>query len=223
MGKATEYLVSYGTAGALGRFVAANGDAFTRGDRVLVRSDRGQEVGSVVFVGNGHPLTLPLMPVPGELLRRLTSEDEMKLDQITEQGQEAFALARRMATDAAIPVEIVDVETIAEPLTFALHFLKFGPADLRPLVSQLSKRTNAYILLHDLTVPQEKGGCGDGGCGSGGGCGDGGCGSGGGGCSTGGGCGTCSAGSQASFEKEWDAYFAERRTEMEKRRISLPV
>lgn len=218
MGQTTEYLVSYGSAGILGRFLAADGQVYARGERVLVQSERGQEIGSVVLPGKGESLALPFVPLPGQLLRRLTVEDESRLEQMAPQGQVAFNLAREIIAKQALPVELLDVEIIAEPLTFVLHHLRFGELDWRPVVHQLSTQLDAFVLLQDLTAPQEEGGCGS--CGEGG-CGDGGCGDG--GCSTGG-CGSgCGTGSAESFAADWNAYFAERRSEMERRRISLPL
>jgi cell fate regulator YaaT (PSP1 superfamily) len=217
MAPAQEYLVSYGISGTLGRFRAEDGRTYHRNDRVLVQSERGQEVGTVVLGSNGHSLALPFFPVPGQLLRSLTPADELHLQEAALQCQRAFTLARTLAETQELPVEIVDVEAVVEPFTLILHYLQFGPCDFRPLVSQLARQFQATVLLQDLTAPQPAGGCGS--CGEG--CDSGNCGSG--GCGTGGGCGSCSAGSQEAFTQEWQAFFAERRADMERRRISLPL
>src|SRR5215471_11282516 len=113
-----EYLVNYGSSGLLGRFVGANGEIFSRGDRVLVQSERGLEAGTIVLAANGSPLQLPFLPVPGTLLRRLSVEDEQRWVDVVRDAHTAFRIARELTTELDLPIEIVDVEAVSEPATF---------------------------------------------------------------------------------------------------------
>src|SRR5881227_910602 len=125
------YLVSYGAAGTLAWFLPASLHGYRRGDRALVRSDRGLEAGTVLRADPRPPFVLDV----GQLVRPLASDDEARFASLKSRADEGFAFARRLADQLALPVEIVDVEAVPEPLIFVIHYLHFGDADLRPLVS----------------------------------------------------------------------------------------
>jgi hypothetical protein len=215
-----EYLVSYGLSGEFGRFAAPELVECAHGDRVVVKSRRGVEVGSVLCsVTAGHVRVLGAQPVR-PLLRRATGDDETQAERLQLEAESAFAEARRLTDELRLSLEIMDVELLAEPLLLVVHYLG-GPVDYRDLVHGLSTRFQARIEMLDLSAlpgdpaPDEDehgcGGCGAGGCGSGGGCAEGGCGS----CGDGG-CGT----THAPKAEDLHAHFAELRVKMAARHIA---
>jgi hypothetical protein len=181
------------------------------------------EVGTVLAVASGEgPAALPDQPV-GELIRVAVEDDERLATSVAESLASAFDAARQLAHALELPLDIIDSEVIPEPRTLILHYLGLSDFDPRPLVSSLSRRFDVTIELLDLTPPfakhvanEEAGNeicsaCGrpDGGCGEGGGCTS---------CGSGGGCGShCSAAGAETFHQDWQAYFAELRSKMEKR------
>jgi cell fate regulator YaaT (PSP1 superfamily) len=198
-----EYLVSYGSAGYFGRFRPTGLFACRRGDRVVVRTHRGVELGTVLCPATvGHAQLLGGRPA-GQLLRPASADDEHAADRLAAAGARALTAARQLSAELALPLEIIDAEWLAregeasaEPGLLVLHYLAGGPTDPRPLVSTLAKQFNVYVELADATAavldpdpPAEDLSaalsCGAGGCGS---CGTGGCGS----CGAGG-CGSCTA------------------------------
>jgi cell fate regulator YaaT (PSP1 superfamily) len=203
-----EYLVSYGSAGYVGRFQPVGAAAYRRGDRVVLHTRRGVEVGTVLSGAAGGYGDAWSDPLAGELLRPATPADEAP----GADPAEAFATARQLAADLGLAIEVIDVETVAEPPTVVLHYLGRPGADLRPFVSGLARHYAASVELLDLTAPAaEEHGCGS--CGSGG-CGSGGCGD----CGSGGGCGSgCGAGKAEEFARDWQAHFAELRARMDQR------
>lgn len=206
----SEYLVQYGVPAYVGRF--ATPDPFARGDRVIVRTPRGVEAGTVLcepaarFAGQIDPAA------GGDLLRRVTAEDDRDLDRLT-------AVVRAVAADAdrrlaGGPASVLDAEATLDPPAVILHVLAWGETDLTPTLAELSAAFGVAVRVHDTgrtpaAVAEPAGGCGKPGCGSEGGCSTGGCGTGG-GCSTGG----CSRGSVKSAD-ELTAYFADLRRQME--------
>jgi hypothetical protein len=205
------YLVRYGNAGLLGYFVSESAATnFERDARVIVRSDRGWEAGTVLR--EAEPLVLPkgINPVPGTLLGYLQSKDEARLLQLGAQANELFGLMRTALVD--LPVEIMDVEVVAEPERAVVHYLRLAALDTDLLETRLRACCPCDVLIHDLTSPEaletEASGCGD--CGSG--CSD---------KSDGQGCsgGTCGSGcgSKREFDSQWRAYFAELREKMHAR------
>jgi hypothetical protein len=180
-----EYLVTYGRSGDFGRFRTPDGP-YRRGDRVVVRTSQGLDVGSVLcqaLADHEHFLSRTLL---GEVVRPMTAEDERTARALEERGQQLFDDGRRLAQELDLPLEIVDVEVLLDGGQAVVHHVR-GECDYRPLVSRLSHRYGVTIVMNNLTLSREPpGGCGRPDCGQG----SGGCTS----CGTSGGCGTCGKG-----------------------------
>jgi cell fate regulator YaaT (PSP1 superfamily) len=207
-----EYLVSYGLAGDFGRFQSPRPLPCRRGARVVVRSYRGLEVGSVLRAATPrHAAFLPNTTV-GQLLRGLTPDDEQTLDTMRQCGRRLCERAAALADELALPLEVLDAEVLLDGQHAALHLLRRDAGDVRPFVSTLSREFALHIEIADLAhaaEEEEHHGCGREGCGrEGGGCGS---------CGTGGGCGSC--GTKAA--PDMTAYFAQLREQMESRRVGL--
>jgi hypothetical protein len=208
MNELLEYLLSYGLAGDFGRFRSARPLACRRGDRAVVRTPRGLEVGRVMRPATPrHASFLPNTSV-GQLVRLAGREDEEADERMRRRGHELFARAGRLAAQLGLPVEVLDAEVLLDGQHGVLHHVRWDDCDVRPFVSTLSREFDLHLTLTDLTGPrlpepaEEEGhGCGREGCGAGK------CGS----CASGG-CSTC--GSAAGDLK---AYFAELRAQMERR------
>ena len=194
----SEYLVSHGSSGDFGRFRPTSPATYRRGDRVVIRSPDGLELGMVLRPATeGHARYLSGTAL-GELLRQATAEDEEAICGAKERGDLLFQEGRLLAAEMGLPVEILDVEVQFDGARAVVHHLRLAECDYRPLVSTLSTKHRILIVMESLgapaAVPEEvHGGCGKAGCGQAGG--GGGCGS----CGTGGGgCGSCGSAGTAS-------------------------
>ena len=205
-----EYLLGYGRAGDFGRFRAAAPLTLRRGERAVVRTPRGLEVGRVLRpAAPGHAAFLPNTTV-GRLLRPLTPADEAAAERAAERSASLFERGRSCAAGLGLPLELLDAEVLLDGANAALHVLRLAECDVRPVVSTLSRELAVQIHLVDLAGPaaeeHDEHGCGR--CGSAGGCGS--CGS--------GGCGSCGS---AAPKEDVRAYFAGLREQMERRRVPL--
>jgi hypothetical protein len=201
------YLVAFGVSGWFDRFTASEAIELSRGDRVLLRTHRGLEPGTVLCACTlGHERFLQDHP-PGECTRRMNDEDEARAAGLAEQTNRVYDAARSLAHELGLTLDVVDVEAVFEPRSFILHH--WGtPADVRPFVSRLSKQFDAFIELMNLAgelQAEDQHGCEVCGSTEGGGCGESG------GCGTEGGCGTSK---KQMSPAEWQAYFAELRKRM---------
>lgn len=230
-------LVRFGAAGFLGYFrLAEPHTEAERGDKVVIHSARGVELGEVlrrdpIDLGSamgpsaGEPGAVSEAMNTGTVLRRATSADQVRAEVLASQCRELLACAENFCHGQDLPIVVVDAEAIWEPASFVLHLLRVGQGDERPLVAALSQQFKAPIRVHDLTAPASAeaagaahGSCGSGGCGLDG-CGSEGCGSG--GCQTG--CGSgCGTHTPVEFDQQWREYFAVLREHMERRR-PLPI
>jgi cell fate regulator YaaT (PSP1 superfamily) len=198
----TEYLVSYGSAGELGRFLAAEPLDCRRGERVVVRTQRGVEIGSVLCPSTPQHAHMLADTFVGELLRPAGPEDEAIAQGVRDRQERLFEDARRLAVELELPLEILDVEVLLDGHQVTLYYLRWAECDERPLVSALSRKYETMVALRDLALPAGASACGKPDCSSG----KGGCTS----CGTSG-CSTCGK----TLAKEVKDYFAGLRQKME--------
>jgi len=208
---ACEYLVSHGKSGAFGRFAAALPLACERGAKVVVQSQRGLELGSVLCQATARHARLLGDTSVCALLRQATPLDEATAARMELLGQTLFAEGRSLAAEMGIAVEVLDVEVLLDGQHAIVQHLSSEQSDLTPFALALAQRHPINIFLenlaiaHEAALPEEEahGGCGEPGCGraSGGGCTS---------CGTGGGCSSCGTG-----KVDMTAYFAHLRSKME--------
>jgi hypothetical protein len=204
-----EYLVSYGKSGAFGRFTAASRLTCARGDTVVVRSQRGLELGVVLCEATPRHARLLDHTFVGELVRRATAEDTAAAGRMDVLGQRLFAEGCRLATELGVAVGVLDVEVLLDGRHAVVQHLSPEHCDPTPLADALARRHEVTVLLENLATPvpaaveEEAGGCGQPGCGRahGSGCTT---------CGTGGGCSSCGSG-----KVDIAAYFAHLRSKME--------
>jgi hypothetical protein len=197
-----ELLVGHGCAALLSRCPPPESLCPSRGDRVVLRSRRGLEIGTVLAEASVSAVSA------GELLRLATADDERLAETGRERGRRLVADAERLVGERSLPISPLDAEVLLDDATAVLHVLKWGDCEVTPLVEELRRASGLAVTLWDVSKPAAPtGGCGKEGCGGGncGSCGE----SGGGGCSTGG----CSSGQFKSAD-ELTAYFAELRRQM---------
>jgi hypothetical protein len=215
-GDGCQYLVNHGKSGGLGCFAASEPLALKRGDRVVLRTRRGLELGTVLCQASVRQARL-LQEASGELLRRATTADEQTADRLDHLGQQIFQEGRRLAVDANLPLEILDVELLLDGRQAILQHLSVTECDYTPLVEALSRRHDLQVFLENLAAPapveeEAHGGCGKPDCGktAGGSCTT---------CGTGGGCSSCASGSGVDMR----AYFAHLRGKMEEAHQRRPL
>ncbi len=93
-----KYVVRYGTMRTLGLLAPRGNDRFTRGDRVIARTNRGLEAGDVLCVATDEILG-SLKDVPhGQILRAMTPEDSNELTHIKTNERKEFEICRGMSS-----------------------------------------------------------------------------------------------------------------------------
>lgn len=210
-----EYLVSHGKSAVLGRYAAPPTVSCQRGDRVVVRSVRGLEIGAVLCPATARHARLLSGSDTGTLLRRAAPEDEEQARRLRALGERLFADGRRLAAELALPFEVLDVEVLLDGRQAFVQHLRWAECDYGLFVESLGQAHGLEVLMEDLALPrpaEENGGCGEPGCGrakGGGGCDS---------CGSGGGCGSCGSG-----KVDMTAYFAHLRTKMEQQPQRVPL
>jgi hypothetical protein len=119
------YLVRYGSMGHIGRFVLDPATDFVphRGQEVVIRTHRGDEVGEVLVPVEASP-----DPARPRLLRPATAQDLENARRSDLLRTERFDACERILGEAGWPVELIDVEMLPDQETTVIHYL--GPRDL---------------------------------------------------------------------------------------------
>jgi cell fate regulator YaaT (PSP1 superfamily) len=170
---AGQYLVRVGQMGRLGRFLSIEGPRYPRRSRVLVRTERGLEVGQVLA---------PLSPVSagpsdGALLRRLTVEDELLVARLERRRHEALHACTQRLAELGCPTPLLDVELLFDGSALCFYFLGEPPAEVEKQLAELAKTYDAAAQIQRFAQTLLAGcgpgcgkeaaaGCGQGGCSS---------------------------------------------------------
>src|SRR3954467_10252273 len=88
------YVVRYGQMRFLGEYVGLAGQEHPRGQRVVVRSDRGTEMGEVLCPATDRTAMFLENPAQGEILRLVTAEDIAAEPQMAALQKHGFATRR---------------------------------------------------------------------------------------------------------------------------------
>jgi cell fate regulator YaaT (PSP1 superfamily) len=202
---AEQFVVSFGKGGALGVFNAPAPLVLRRGDRVVIQTPRGVEVGSVLCAATIRQARLLGAVTSGAMLRPLAAGDAARLPALDALARRLYEAARRHAQADRLDLEILDVEVLLEGRQAIVQYL--GDAtNLDTLATALERELALEVRLENLAEPaspaEEHGGCDKPDCGRG----AGGCST----CSTGGGCSSC-----GSHKVDMRDYFAHLRDKME--------
>ncbi len=163
-GQARQFLVRFGAMGIVARFETGEPVPCARGDRVVLETHRGIEVGEVLLTADASAPSWTAEPMAGRLLRAMTPEDELLERALREGQQRAFAACRELLAERGAPVELVDAEHLLDGETLIFYFLGDLPRDLADVSTQLAERYEARIEFRQF-ADRAAAGCGPG-CGS---------------------------------------------------------
>ena len=102
-------------------------DRYPRRSRVIVRSERGLELGEVLASGPGpagdEPAAAPRRHADGSILRAVTEADELLALRLERNRQAALAACTARLAELGLPVALVDVEHSFDGRMLRFYFL----------------------------------------------------------------------------------------------------
>jgi len=164
------YFVRLGSVGQVGRFTAVEPFVFARGSRVVCRTSRGLEVGEVLSHDAGIDKS-----ADGQLLRRVTVEDDLLLARLDRRKAEAIVACAELLEQRGLDAVLVDVEATFDGQSLYFYFLGEVAPAVTAVTQELAEAYESRAQLGTFASTLEAG-CGPH-CGTelGGGCGTGGC------------------------------------------------
>ncbi len=148
-------IVRYGVMGLLGRFILGM-EEWRSGQRVVIKSDRGQEIGSIVckWDGCGAPGGIPPQ-IRGDLLRAVTHADEVEERHLRDSEKREFAFAKQCIAARGLPMKMAAAEHLFGGDRIVFYFVSEQRVDFRALVRDLAHEFQTRIEMRQIGVRDE--------------------------------------------------------------------
>lgn len=150
-----KYVVRYGAMRSLGVFALRGHDVLKRGQKVVARTNRGIEVGEVLCEASEDAVEQIRNPDNGQILRRLSSEDEYELARIQEQSRDVLETCERFVSKLGLDMQLVDVEHVFGGERIVVFYLAEERVDFRELVKLLASEFQTRIEMRQIGVRDE--------------------------------------------------------------------
>lgn len=151
----SKYIIRHGVMRHLGEFDGGADTAWARGERVVVRSERGVEIGEVLCEASAQALELLQDATRGQILRRLGEDDFLVAERLREAECKEFDTCRRFIGMRDLPMELVDVEHLFGGERIVFYFLAEKRVDFRELVKDLAREYQTRIEMRQIGVRDE--------------------------------------------------------------------
>ena len=170
------YLLRYGAMGWVARFGSVDRIECSHGDRVVVHTSRGVEIGEILAPptkGSDQQSDTNNQKPAGEMLRRLTPEDEKQYaSSLRTEPFDIFEECQKLLSDHQVSVQVIDCERLFDNETIVLYFLGEESTAMQPIAEELGSNWQTKVLFQPVIEPAVEagghGGCGREGCGGGG-------------------------------------------------------
>jgi cell fate regulator YaaT (PSP1 superfamily) len=151
-----KYIVRYGAMRILGVFAYSDHSMFQHGQRVIVRTIRGQESGTVLCQATPESLAR----IKGEwieerVIRPMTEADEIEYRRLLTGEKEEFIRCRNIIRKMNIVMDLVRVEHIFGGERIIVYYVADGRVDFRELVKVLASEFQTRIEMRQIGVRDE--------------------------------------------------------------------
>ncbi|MFQ5964446.1 MAG: stage 0 sporulation family protein [Candidatus Scalinduaceae bacterium] len=126
-----------------------------KGDMVIIRSSRGEEIAEVVSRPQSIDDEMDVTSM-GEVLCKATEEDKKKQHELEEERiPSAFSFCKKKMKEHNLQMKLVSVDHLFGSRKIIFYFLAKGRVDFRELVKDLAKEYKARIEMKQIGVRDE--------------------------------------------------------------------
>ena len=151
-----KYIVRYGAMRLLGIFSRNSDERLFHGTRVIVRTSRGQEVGTLLCEATQEAVAaLPKGMEEDRLIRVMTTADETECRQMLAVEKTEFEKTAEIIRRMKIVMELVRVEHIFGGERLIVYYVAEGRIDFRELVKALAAEFQTRIEMRQIGVRDE--------------------------------------------------------------------
>ena len=151
----SSYVVRYGLMRFLGEYRGPGSHEYRRGQRVVVRSDRGIELGEVLCPATDRTALFLENPMMGDILRDASDEDLSAAETIPARQKDGFAACQEFIAKRRLQMDLVDVEAILGGERMVFYYLAEKRVDFRELVKDLARTFRTRIEMRQIGVRDE--------------------------------------------------------------------
>ncbi len=152
----SRYVVRYGLMRHVAPFSVKGPQTYSRGQNVVVRSDRGMELGEVLCEATDRAVKfLPSAETVGQIVRTATIDDEQSSGELHEKERIEFQDCQVMIRERKLQMELVDVEHVYGGERIVFFYLAEKRVDFRELVKALAKKFHTRIEMRQIGVRDE--------------------------------------------------------------------
>ncbi|MGC8638957.1 MAG: PSP1 domain-containing protein [Isosphaeraceae bacterium] len=122
---------------------------------MVIRSDRGIELGEVLCPATERIATFLDRPMRGEILRDASSDDLAQEIRLATDQEAAFAVCQQFITRRRLQMNLVDVEILFGRERIIFYYLADKRVDFRELVKDLARALRTRIEMRQIGVRDE--------------------------------------------------------------------
>lgn len=154
-----KYIVRHGALRFLGEYAPVDVQlGWKRNDRVVVRTPRGLELGTVLCEADERAKQFLAEPTEGQILRRMTENDKAIEVRLQDAQKQEYELGRKLIEARQMQMDLVDVEHLFGNERIVFYFLVRPPekrVDFRDLVRDLARECQTRIEMRQIGVRDE--------------------------------------------------------------------
>ncbi len=151
---ASSWIVRHGAMRFLGDF-DPEGASYSRGEEVVVRTERGLELGQLLCPASPRALELLAEPTKGRIVRALTDHDRDERERLRAEERREMEACGRFVAQRRLQMELVDVEHLFGGERIIFYFLAEKRVDFRELVRDLAREFQTRIEMRQIGVRDE--------------------------------------------------------------------
>ena len=151
----SKYITRYGSMRLLGVLATRSEDQYTRGDRVVVRTNRGLETGEVLREASENAIKQMKNPSNGQILRRMSLDDSAELERLQDQQKDYFKRSQQIVARLELKMELAEVEKLFGGERLIIYYISEDRVDFRELVKELAAEFQMRIEMRQIGVRDE--------------------------------------------------------------------
>jgi cell fate regulator YaaT (PSP1 superfamily) len=150
-----QWIVRHGAMRFLGVFDPEQDEGYARGQEVILRTERGHEVGTLLCPSTPELLASLPEPTSGRIIRRMTAADQAHRARLRDWERQEMRLCEQFVAQRRLQMELVDVEHLFGGERIIFYFLSENRVDFRQLVKDLARVCQTRIEMRQIGVRDE--------------------------------------------------------------------
>lgn len=149
------WIVRYGQMRFLGEFTGVEGAGHARGQKVVVRTERGTELGEILCPATDKTALFLERPLGGQILREAGEGDLIEAGKLAGRQAAGFERCLELVAKHRLQLKLVDVEAILGGERIVFYYLAEKRVDFRELVKDLARAYQTRIEMRQIGVRDE--------------------------------------------------------------------